>query len=97
MTYLPPVLQWLLAGVVLTAAWTDLRERKIPNWLALAGVLAGFGLNVALYRMPGFWSALQGLGVAFLIYFPLWLIRGMGAGDVKLMGAVGSIGAGYFM
>jgi prepilin peptidase CpaA len=41
------------------------------------------------------WFALKGLGLAFGVYLALHLIRAMGAGDVKLMAAVGSItGAG---
>src|ERR1700730_4198826 len=35
--------------------------------------------------------SLLGLGLGLLIYFPLYLLRGMGAGDVKLMAAIGSI------
>jgi len=31
------------------------------------------------------------MGLAFLVYFPLYLLRGMGAGDVKLMAAVGAL------
>jgi prepilin peptidase CpaA len=91
MTYLPPVFQILLALLVITAAMFDFRERRIPNWLALTGVLAGIGLNGFVYEAPGLWMALKGMGLAMLVYFPLWLIRGMGAGDVKLMGAIGAI------
>ena len=48
-------------------------------------------LNAFLFETPGLWMALKGVGVAFLIYFPLYLLRGMGAGDVKLMAAVGAM------
>lgn len=89
----PIILQAVLAAMVLVAAVYDWRFRRIPNWLTLSGVLAGLGLNWFLYwnqvRYPR--EALLGLGLAFLIYFPLYLIRGMGAGDVKLMAAVGAI------
>jgi len=78
------------------AGWLDWRSRRIPNWLVLAGLVAGIALNTfLLYDNPsplsGLWYSLQGLGVAFLVYFPLYLLRGMGAGDVKLMAAVGAI------
>jgi prepilin peptidase CpaA len=83
----------MLAAMVLVAAIYDWRFRRIPNWLTLSGVLVGIGVNWFLYwdqvRYPR--TALLGLGLAFLIYFPLYLIRGMGAGDVKLMAAVGAI------
>jgi len=89
MTVLPPILQILLALLVVTAAVFDLRFRRIPNWLTFPAILVGFGMNAFLYEWTGVRSAAFGLGLAFLIYFPLYLLRGMGAGDVKLMGAVG--------
>jgi prepilin peptidase CpaA len=93
MSYPPIILQVMLAALVLVAAVYDWRFRRIPNWLTLSGVLAGIGVNWFIYwdqvRYPR--EALLGLGLAFLVYFPLYLIRGMGAGDVKLMAAVGAI------
>jgi len=91
MSYLAPIFQILLALMVIIAAVYDFRFRRIPNWLTLSGVILGFGLNVFLFEMAGLRMAAFGLGLAFLVYFPLYLLRGMGAGDVKLMGAVGSI------
>lgn len=91
MSYLPPILQIVLALVAIGAAIYDFRYRRIPNWLTLTGVVAGLGLNSFLYGWGGLRAAALGLGLAFLIYFPLYLLRGMGAGDVKLMGAIGSV------
>jgi len=91
MTVLPPILQILLVLIVVIAAIFDLRFRRIPNWLTLPAILVGFGLNTFLYEWKGLRAAALGLGLAFLIYFPLYLLRGMGAGDVKLMGAIGSL------
>ena len=93
---MPPITQVLLLLVVIPAAFFDIRQRRIPNWLVLTGLVAGIGLNTFLFYdnpspVSGLWFSLQGLGVAFLVYFPLYLLRGMGAGDVKLMGAVGAI------
>lgn len=91
MPNLPPATQFLLVGFVVTAALFDLFERRIPNWLNLTALLLGFSLNFFLHQTSGLWQSLSGLGLAFLIYFPLYLVRGMGAGDVKLMSAVGAI------
>lgn len=91
MTYVPPVIQILLALVVMTAGVYDIRWRRIPNWLTLTGALLGVGLNSFLYETSGLWFSLKGLGLALLIYFPLYAIRAMGAGDAKLMGTVGAI------
>ena len=93
---MPPASQALLLLLVIPAAVFDYRQRRIPNWLVLAGVLAGIAMNAFLtYDSPsattGILFSLKGLGLAFLVYFPLYLVRGMGAGDVKLMAAVGAI------
>jgi len=88
---LPLLLKALLLSVAIVAAVYDWRFRRIPNWVSLAGLLAGFGAQIFLKGVEGLVSAGEGLGLALLIYFPLYLLRGMGAGDVKLMAALGSI------
>lgn len=89
MTILPPAYQILLATLVLISAFFDIRFRRIPNWLVLSGILLGLALNVFLFGSTGAKSALLGGGLAMLVYFPLFIVRGMGAGDVKLMMAIG--------
>ena len=91
MSYLPPGLQGLLVLLVLAAAVFDLRQRRIPNWLAASGLVAGIAMNTFLFESSGFWTSLKGAGLALLIYVPLFALRAMGAGDAKLMAAVGSI------
>jgi prepilin peptidase CpaA len=51
----------------------------------------GLILNTFLGEWDGLWFSLKGLGLAFVVYFVLYLLHGMGAGDVKLMAAVGSV------
>jgi len=90
--------QVALVLAVCVAAFYDVRFRRIPNWITLAAFLAGLGLNGWLHGGPGLLLALMGGGLAMLIYFPLYLARGMGAGDVKLMAAVGALaGAGNWL
>src|SRR5882672_8999911 len=91
----------ILLGILVTiAAVYDIRFRRIPNWLVLAGIFAGFVWNV--YAAPGgagtvsqvgagLGRAAVGLGLGFILYFPLYLLRARGAGDVKLLAAVGCI------
>jgi prepilin peptidase CpaA len=87
-----PGAEALLLLVVLGAAVFDVRYRRIPNWLSMSGVLAGLALNTFLYQgWPGLRLSLQGLGLGFGVYFLLYALRAMGAGDVKLMAAVGAI------
>jgi prepilin peptidase CpaA len=80
----------VLLSVVVAAGIYDLRVRRIPNWLNLSGLILGLGFN-AMPGQNGVTKSLVGLACALAIYIPLYLIRGMGAGDVKLMAAVGSI------
>src|SRR5437879_10204099 len=91
MTFLPVIVQLLLLAVVAVAGFYDLRFRRIPNWLALIGLVVGIGLNSFLFEWAGFQRALLGMGLSLLVYFPLYLLRAMGAGDAKLMAAVGSM------
>ena len=88
---MPTVLKVLLLAIVLVAAIYDLRFRRIPNWLNLSGVVLGLGINTLLFAGDGLTGAVLGMACSLTVYVPLYLIRGMGAGDVKLMAAVGAI------
>ena len=82
---------WIFTiGVTLLAAWLDLRTRKIPNWLTVPAFILGVGMRTVLGGWPGTKSSLEGTGLALVILLPLVLMRALGAGDWKLMGAVGS-------
>jgi prepilin peptidase CpaA len=88
----PPGVEALLLVVVLGAAVYDVRYRRIPNWLSVSGVVFGLALNTFLYQgWPGLRLSLGGLAAGFGVYFALYTLRAMGAGDVKLMAAVGAI------
>ncbi len=91
MTGLAPKLQYLLLAIVLIAAYFDIRYRRIPNWLVGPALLIGFAVNTLLFGWAGLAHAGLGFGLAILIYFPLYMLRGMGAGDVKLMAAIGAL------
>ncbi len=88
---IPLLVRFVLAALVITAAIYDIRFRRIPNWLNLSGMILGFGLNAFFFQMHGTVTAGLGLLCAVAIYMPLYLLRGMGAGDVKLMAALGSL------
>jgi prepilin peptidase CpaA len=70
-------------------AW-DWRSRKIPNWLTIPGVVAGLTLHLALNGWQGALFAAAGAGLALALLLPLVFLRAVGAGDWKLMGAVGA-------
>lgn len=65
-------------------------NRKIPNQLVFAGMITALLSNSLLPDGYGFISALKGMGLGFVLFLPLYLLRAMGAGDVKLMAMVGS-------
>lgn len=90
----------ILISLLVVAAWTDIKAHRIPNWLVLAGILIGLLANGLLPRGLGFnnvyvpgalgWlAALQGFALGFAVMLPLYFLRAMGAGDVKLMAMVG--------
>jgi prepilin peptidase CpaA len=88
----PPGVSITLIALILVAAVYDLLYRRIPNWLTIGGVLAGIALNSFIYRgWPGLRLSLLGLLVGFAAYFILYSLRAMGAGDVKLMAAIGAL------
>jgi prepilin peptidase CpaA len=89
----PPGVAAVLIALVLAAAVFDVRYRRIPNWLSLAGVMIGVALNAFLDqgRRGMFLASMLGLAIAFSVYFVLYALRAMGAGDVKLMAAVGAV------
>ena len=96
---------WCLMALVLVlvmALDSDLRERRVPNVLVLLALAVGVVLNTfgpvntaagMLASDPGALGATGALlgALAGLVFFmPMYLLRAMGAGDVKLMAAVGS-------
>jgi prepilin peptidase CpaA len=88
---MPLIIKIVLIGTVVLAGLYDLRYRRIPNWLNVSGMSLGLCANLVAFEGHGFVLALLGIGCSLLVYLPLYLVRGMGAGDVKLMAAVGAI------
>jgi prepilin peptidase CpaA len=78
---------WLLGAVVLAGAAADWSIRRIPNWLTLPAMAAGLALNAAGGRLG---SAAGGMAAALAVYFAFFALGFRGAGDGKLMGAVGA-------
>lgn len=96
---------WLSSGILLSllaaATIADFARRRIPNLIVLAGLLLGLGLNALLPEGFGLFNrygpgglglaaALGGMLVGGGLLLPLYALRAMGAGDVKLMAMVGA-------
>ncbi|MFN2565717.1 MAG: prepilin peptidase [Gemmatimonadaceae bacterium] len=85
-----------LAGAVFTAllvavARSDVRSRRIPNALVLTILVTGVAASSTLLRESiGLRLAAAGVGLGLAVWMPFWLLRVLGAGDVKLAAAAGA-------
>lgn len=81
----------VLATVVILSAIIDYKHHRIPNWLSFSGWYLGPVLHLSFAGLPAASDSLMGLGLVLLLTFPLFALRWMGAGDVKLMTSVGAL------
>ena len=85
---------WFLILPLITVAiatYTDIRWRIIPNKLTMPAILIGLILHTIHAGWSGFILSLLGLTVGGGLLLILHFAGGMGAGDVKLMGAIGAL------
>ncbi|HWF12754.1 MAG TPA: A24 family peptidase, partial [Candidatus Acidoferrales bacterium] len=81
----------LAVAVAVYAAVSDVKERRIPNLLTYPAMAAGLLLQSALHGWKGLLLSVGGgliFGGVFMLFY---LVRAMGAGDVKLAVALGCI------
>lgn len=76
--------------VLLIASAIDVRSRRIPNWLVLPFLFAGFVASLSGYGSIGFVHSLSGFALAVAVAGVLCWLRGMGMGDLKLLAAIGA-------
>jgi prepilin peptidase CpaA len=81
---------WPTVVVLAVATFTDLRARRIPNWLVLPFMAAGIVVSTWFFGWNGLGQSFAGLGLGILIYGFLFWVGGMGAGDVKLAASIGA-------
>src|ERR1700677_401996 len=82
---------WPTLIVLSVAAFPDLRNRRIPNWLVVPFLVIGIVASTWLHGWHGLGFSFEGLGLGLLLYGILFWMGGMGAGDVKLAAAIGSL------
>ena len=80
----------LLILVSLSAAF-DAKERRIPNKITFMGIIVGLLFNLITGGGTGLLNSFLGLLAGIAIFFIPFAVGGMGAGDVKLMGAIGAL------
>jgi prepilin peptidase CpaA len=81
---------WLLPFLA-TAIATDMWHRRIPNALVVVMLISALALHATSLELASVLWSLGGVLVGLLILLPFYALGGMGAGDVKLLAAVGSL------
>lgn len=76
---------------IMVAFYTDIRWMIIPNRLTLSAAGLGIVSQSIVHHWSGLITSVVGLSVAFILTLGIYLIRGIGAGDVKGLAALGAI------
>jgi len=83
-----PSIAILTVGVIASAF--DLRTRRIPNALTFGGIAVALVFYLATGGISAFGLSLAGFATGLAIFFPIFALGGMGAGDVKLLACLGA-------
>lgn len=80
----------ILIILLFTAAFFDVKEKRIPNFLTFPAILTGLILNIIMNGLNGLIFSFYGFFIGLAVFFIPFAIGLMGAGDVKLMAAIGA-------
>ncbi len=83
--------------VLVICLYTDLRDRKIYNPVVLPAVALGVFVNSLQHGLPGLVSSVTGFGLGVALFILPFAMGGLGAGDVKLLGAIGALKGASFV
>ncbi len=83
--------EFFLVPLAVIIIYYDVRYRRIPNPFVIATLITGFIINLSLGGFSGALNSLSGCVLAFILMFILHVFGAMGAGDVKLFAAIGSL------
>ena len=86
-----PISHLLLAVIGLVACIYDLRTRLLPDWLTIGGMVVGIILAGALGGWDGLLVGVGGMACGLAVFWLMWSLGMIGAGDVLLMGACGAL------
>lgn len=84
------IITYSLVALILSVAIFDFRQRRIPNFLVFPSMLLGMTLHFAWHGIAGLRFSLTGLVVGFCILLIPYVVKGMKAGDVKFLMAIGA-------
>jgi len=94
MAGLPDLVLFIALAICL---YTDLKEQKISNRVVFPAAAAGMIFHAAQGGLSGLKFSATGLGLGLLLFFLPFALGGLGAGDVKLLGAVGALKGPLFV
>jgi prepilin peptidase CpaA len=83
--------EMFLVPLAVVISYYDVRYRRIPNAFVLAALISGVAMNTTFGGLNGALSSAGGCVFAFMLMFLLHIFGAMGAGDVKLFAAIGSV------
>jgi prepilin peptidase CpaA len=85
------ILEVLLVPLAVLIIYHDVRYRRIPNAFVLATLISGLTLNLIMGGLQGGLNSVGGCMLGFILMFMWHVFGAMGAGDVKLFAAIGSV------
>jgi len=85
------LVELFLIPLAVLIIYHDVRYRRIPNPIVLATLISGLATNFVLEVVSGGLNSIGGCLLAFILMFMLHVFGAMGAGDVKLFAAIGSL------
>jgi len=97
LTYKEIIIDSVLFLALIISLITDIKTRKILNIVTYPTILLGIALNTFFYHTAGLKFSLIGFAVGVVLFGIMFILGGLGMGDVKLMGAVGALKGGFFV
>lgn len=85
------IIEYLLIILLVFAVYFDLTRRKIPNRITMPAILIGIIWSTVNSGLNGFLFSIFGFLFGLAVFLVPYMAGGMGAGDVKLMAAIGSM------
>lgn len=87
----------ILMLMIVICLYTDLKNRRIYNKVVLPAAAGGIFFHTAWHGLPGLKFSLIGLTAGLLVFLVPFALGGLGAGDVKLLGAIGALKGSLFV
>jgi prepilin peptidase CpaA len=88
-------MEYVLLFFIAISFYLDAKTSRIPNWLTCSGLCIGIVSHIYLEGQKGLVYSLVGMVVGFICMIILYLMGAIGAGDVKLFTAIGSMSGAY--